>query len=68
MTKQVLDDLLMFKLPALLKEGRLTVPKRGLRILLFARSGFDRALTASAASDGRVELVTAEGLATSLLD
>ena len=68
MTKQVLDDLLTFKLPALLQEGRLTVPKEGLRILLFARSGFDRALKASAASDGRVGLVTVEALAMALLD
>ena len=68
MRKQVLDDLLTFKLPALLQEGRLTVPKEGLRILLFARSGFDRALKASAASDGRVELVTVEALAMALLD
>jgi uncharacterized protein len=64
MPATVLDDLRSFKLPALLREGRVKPSREKPRILLFARSGFDRGLRAAAAEDERVELVDSDALVT----
>lgn len=58
----VLDDLLTFKLPALLQGGRLTPTKEGPRILLFGRAGFEPALIAAARDLPRVELIALDDL------
>ncbi len=67
MRKQVLDDLLAWKLPALLQEGRPSVGRNGPRVVLFCRAGFEGALVDAAASDGRIELVELSRLVETLL-
>lgn len=57
MPASVLNDLREYKLPAMQKEGRLTVSADGPRILLFSRSGFSDSLHADAQTDKHVELV-----------
>jgi AAA+ ATPase superfamily predicted ATPase len=54
MGKQVLDDLLQFKLPALAQTG---VSVQSPQIVLFSRAGFGQDLVAAARSHGRVRLV-----------
>jgi hypothetical protein len=57
MPKSVLDDLREFKIPAIAQERRLTVPRNGPRVLLFAKSGFSDSLIREAETDSNVELV-----------
>lgn len=60
MQKSVLDDLYEFKIPAIKQEKHLKVPVDGPRILLFARTGFDRALIKATQDAKRVTLVDLE--------
>lgn len=62
MPKSVLDDLREFKIPAIKQEKNLKVPADGPQILLFARTGFDRALTEAAQADDKVALIDLETL------
>lgn len=57
MPGSVLDDLRTYKVPALARESNLRVPAAGPDILLFARSGFERALRDEAAADGKITLI-----------
>lgn len=66
MPKKVLDDLRTYKVPAIAEEKNLKVPAEGPEILLFARSGFDRALETEAAGDPKITLVDLETLVTGL--
>jgi uncharacterized protein len=55
MSVDVLNDLVHYKIPALQQSGQKIDDNR--QILLFSRSGYDRALTAAAAQDPLIELV-----------
>jgi uncharacterized protein len=55
MPRSVLDDLLMFKIPALEQSGMKVAAD--FPIWLFSRSGYDRGLLAAAADDPRIRLV-----------
>jgi hypothetical protein len=62
MSKQVLDDLRTYKIPAVAQEKNLKVPAAGPEILLFARSGFEKGLRDEAAADERITLVDLDTL------
>ena len=66
MRKAVLDDLRTFKIPAIAQEGHLRVPAGGPRILLFAKSGFERALIDAASDDSQVGLIDLDTLVSGL--
>ena len=57
MPRSVLQDLRTFKIPAIEQERRLTLPKDGPLVLLFAKSGFSEALVHEADNDEKVKLV-----------
>jgi uncharacterized protein len=69
LSKNVLDDLLDYKLPAIAQEGNLRAGQRPL-ILLFSRAGFAPPLIAAASNDDddgpRIELVDATRLVAQL--
>jgi AAA+ ATPase superfamily predicted ATPase len=66
MGRGVLEDLVRWKLPALIQEGHLSLRGEGPRILLFSRAGFGPALVSAAASDPRIELVGLSALLATL--
>lgn len=68
MGKKVLDDLKDFKLPAIDQEGRISQQRDPVQILLFARSGFARELTTTAAENPNVRLITADEVVAGLDD
>lgn len=57
MNVEVLSDLTIYKIPALEQAGFSISPNR--TIVLFSRSGFDKALTDSALQDPRLQLINA---------
>lgn len=68
MPTQVLDDLREYKIPAVRQAGRLTIPEKGPRILLFSRSGFASDLQAVAEHESTVTLVNLDEVVTGLDD
>lgn len=62
MPLSVLEDLRVHKLPALARGKGIKASGRPPRVLLFARSGFDRRVHEAAAEDGSIELIDAAGL------
>jgi uncharacterized protein len=58
----VLNDLREYKIPAIQKEGGLTPPTEGPRVLLFSRSGFNDALQREADSSSLIELIGLDAL------